>query len=269
MSITFPSSPTTGQTAAVNGRTYSWNGSAWDLVANVNEHAASHASGGADAITISAGQVSGLAAVATSGSAAALSAGTLSDARLSTNVLNTTMFAGWRNHPITAYDSIERNDCSSGFAATSTTQFWTFFTPAYSLTVTQMTMQQGNAASGITNARMGLYTMDNAGNGTLVARTAADPTLFSAANTSYTRVFDGTGGFPTSYTLVAGQRYAASFFITASAVGTTVGASVQQFLGTQTPRTIGSRNGVSDLVATQGSSQYIGNTSLAYWQRFS
>lgn len=57
MSITFPSSPTTGQTAAVNGRTYSWNGSAWDLVANVTGHAASHASGGADAIALAASQI--------------------------------------------------------------------------------------------------------------------------------------------------------------------------------------------------------------------
>ena len=51
MSISFPSSPAMGQTAAVNGRTYSWNGSAWDLVANVTGHAASHATGGSDAIT--------------------------------------------------------------------------------------------------------------------------------------------------------------------------------------------------------------------------
>jgi hypothetical protein len=80
--MTFPASPTSGQQATEGGRLYQWNGSnAWELVANVAGHAASHAVGGGDPLSLSASQVSGLASVATSGSAADLS-GTLNAARL-------------------------------------------------------------------------------------------------------------------------------------------------------------------------------------------
>jgi len=48
-------------------------------------HASSHASGGSDALTLASSQITGLASVATSGSAADLT-GTLADARLSSNV---------------------------------------------------------------------------------------------------------------------------------------------------------------------------------------
>jgi len=50
-------------------------------------HASSHSSGGTDALSLAASQITGLASVATSGSAADISTGTLSDSRLSTNVL--------------------------------------------------------------------------------------------------------------------------------------------------------------------------------------
>jgi hypothetical protein len=33
MALSFPASPTTGQTSTQNGRTYSWTGYAWELVA--------------------------------------------------------------------------------------------------------------------------------------------------------------------------------------------------------------------------------------------
>ena len=32
MPLNFPSNPTLNQTATINGRTYQWNGSAWNLV---------------------------------------------------------------------------------------------------------------------------------------------------------------------------------------------------------------------------------------------
>jgi len=58
MPFSFPSNPSIGQQSTQNGRVYSWTGSAWELVAT-----------------------SGLATVATSGSASDLSAGTLPSAR--------------------------------------------------------------------------------------------------------------------------------------------------------------------------------------------
>jgi hypothetical protein len=70
--MSFPASPTVGQQATVGGRTYAWTGYVWDLVANVAGHASTHAAAGSDPLTLSAAQVSGLATVATSGSAADL-----------------------------------------------------------------------------------------------------------------------------------------------------------------------------------------------------
>ena len=51
MSITFPSSPTAGQSVTQNGRNYVWSGSAWELYGNVAAHAATHGVGGSDPIT--------------------------------------------------------------------------------------------------------------------------------------------------------------------------------------------------------------------------
>jgi hypothetical protein len=62
MSITFPSSPTVGQSVTQNGRNYVWSGSAWELYGNVASHAATHAVGGSDPLTPAA-----IGAVARSG----------------------------------------------------------------------------------------------------------------------------------------------------------------------------------------------------------
>jgi hypothetical protein len=54
---------------------------------------------------------------------------------------------------------------------------------------------------------------------TLVAQTASDTTIGNVANTIYSRTFSTAGGFPASYSLVAGSRYAVGFLL----VGTTAG----------------------------------------------
>lgn len=85
--MSFPSSPTVGQTAVVNGRQYVWSGAAWDLAASVDGHAATHAAAGADPVTPAA---IGAAAATHTHSATDVTSGTLSDARLSANVVLTT-----------------------------------------------------------------------------------------------------------------------------------------------------------------------------------
>lgn len=57
MPLNFPSSPSVGQQSVQNGRTYSWDGYAWTLVANVSTHASTHASGGSDAVSLAASQI--------------------------------------------------------------------------------------------------------------------------------------------------------------------------------------------------------------------
>lgn len=62
MALSFPSSPTTNQQSTQNGRTYQWDGYAWNLVANVAGHASTHGASGADPVTIQTSQISDLAA---------------------------------------------------------------------------------------------------------------------------------------------------------------------------------------------------------------
>ena len=58
MSFSFPSSPTLNQTSVQNGRTYQWNGYAWDLASNIAGHASTHTSSGTDPLTLTSSQIS-------------------------------------------------------------------------------------------------------------------------------------------------------------------------------------------------------------------
>lgn len=62
--IDFPNSPTLNQTFSASGRTWKWNGTTWETVASTTiaptAHASSHASGGADAVTVAQSQVTDL-----------------------------------------------------------------------------------------------------------------------------------------------------------------------------------------------------------------
>lgn len=60
MALSFPSSPTVGQTSTQNGRQYTWSGYAWELSSNVAGHGSTHGSSGSDPVTIAAGQITGL-----------------------------------------------------------------------------------------------------------------------------------------------------------------------------------------------------------------
>jgi hypothetical protein len=201
----------------------------WDLVANVAGHAAMHASAGSDPLTLSAAQVSGLAPLATSGSAADLS-GTLADARLSGNVTLNANLRWAMQTTATAIDWLPRGHGTVGNAVVASGNLvLTFFTSPYSFTATTLTFATGNAAtSGLSLCRFGLFTVaetitDNitlsTPSVTLVARTASDTTIGNVTNTLFSRTFNTTGGYPASYDIVAGTRYAAGLII----VGTTVG----------------------------------------------
>lgn len=77
----------------------------------------------------------------------------------------------------------------------------------------------GTAASGLSLARMGLYTVDSSTNvATLVARTASDTTLWASTFTTYARALATAGGYPASYAVTRGSWYAFGVI----AVGTTM-----------------------------------------------
>jgi hypothetical protein len=127
---------------------------------------------------------------------------------------NTATLSSSRDDYITAdyvdMSTLPRNISSASLVFASGTTNFTFFTPVQGGPVSQISIASGSRASvSLTLCRIGLYTYDfNTDECTLVARTASDTTLFNTINTLYTRSFNTTGGYPASYTLVAGQRYA-------------------------------------------------------------
>ncbi len=196
--------------------------------------------------------------------------GTLADARLSSNVLLASALAA-RHHQTTSFiDAVDRNCLTTAVPPVSNAVYWTFFTPAYTLTITQIAFACTTAASGVTLCRYGLYTADAAGNATLVARTASDTTIFSASNSVFTRSLDGsTGGYPASYTLTAGTRYAVAICIAASNTGAVSASPSPGVLAALSPRVQGVRTGANDILTSQGSGQYNGTVAHVYWARLS
>ncbi len=241
--------------------TTSWNGlNDKPTTFTPTSHASSHAAAGSDPLTLSAAQVSGLAAVATSGSAADLS-GTLADARLSGNVVTNATFLSRLSMPTTAVETFPRMALSF-LIATSGNVLYSFFTPLTTLTVSQVTMLSGGtAASGLSLARMGLVTYDEAtGTATLVARVASDTSLFAATRTAYTRSFDTAGGFPATYTLQAGTRYGVALLCIGTTMPTIQGNSGLAEMSALTPRLTAIRTSQSDLstvTATGAQSQVL------------
>jgi hypothetical protein len=74
-------------------------------------------------------------------------------------------------------------------------------------------MINGTAQVSATVIRMGLCTVAANGDLTLVARTANDLTIFATLNSNNLRAFDTTGGYPASYSLQAGVRYAFTYLV--------------------------------------------------------
>jgi hypothetical protein len=205
--------------------------------------------------------VSGLATVATSGSAADLSAGTLADARLSSNVVTAAALHARLSMPTAAVETFPRMAISF-LAITSGNTIYSFFTPLTTVTVSQVTvLSGGTAASGLTLARIGLFTYDEStGTATLVARIASDTTLFTATRTAYTRTFDTAGSFPSSYQLVAGTRYGVAVLCVGTTMPTIEGNSGLAEMSALTPRLSALRTSQSDLstgTATNAQSQVI------------
>lgn len=80
------------------------------------------------------------------------------------------------------------------------------------------TRTRGTAATSVTAARMGLFTIDSSTNvATLVARTANDTSLWGATFTQYTRTLDTAGGYPSSYDVVRGSWYGFGMIVISTA----------------------------------------------------
>lgn len=175
--------------------------------------------------------------------------------------------AGNQNQSLSVVDVTPRSGNSSA-TLTSGNVYFTFFTPMWSSTVNSISVASATVlTSGTSLIRFGLYTFNDAtGEATLVARTASSTTIFNSANTLATLLFSTTGGFPSTYTLVPGTRYALGVIVVASTPGSVYTANPQPLvLSSLSPRTTGVVGGQTDLPTTTTVSSA---SSVAVWGRF-
>jgi hypothetical protein len=146
--------------------------------------------------------------------------------------------------------------------------YFTFFTPLRDLLVSSIRMASaGSSTSGATLIRFGLYQFDGT-TATLKAWTANDPSIFSVPQTVYQRNFTSAGGYPTSFFIEKGKRYAVAVIVIASSPGNAYlnSGAAPIAINTMEPRMTGIHAGHSDLQATNTT---FSNTSTAFWARLS
>jgi hypothetical protein len=185
----------------------------------------------------------------------------------SLSTVSQAFFRGYEHNSTTSLDIPSRTHVNATTAVTTNITYFSFFTATEALTVSNISFSSGSSpASGVTLVRFGLYTFDGT-TATLVARTNNDSSRFTVANTVYTGALDSTGGFPTSYNLVAGQRYAVAVVVVASTTpqlaSVAFGAASTAIMALS-PRVVGFAGSTSDLPATRNSFSGI---THAYWSR--
>lgn len=149
--------------------------------------------------------------------ASALASGTLSDARLSANVVLTgdsRLLAFDRDRSGARYDIYNRGFNPVGNIPGAGRGILSFFSVPSNITISSLVAVTFSAAS-VASAfgRMGLYSFDGT-TVTMLARTAADQTLFNSSNTVFTRSLSPEGGYPEIITLTPDARYALGLFST-------------------------------------------------------
>ncbi len=180
--------------------------------------------------------------------AGSISTGTLSDARLSSNIATYASVASYLNNPTGVVDIYPRGESSSGSVVLNNGSLALhFFTPMQNISVSRITIPTGAVAAVTTTfAQFGLYSF-NETTATLLARCDSDNTLFAAINTLYTRSFSTTGGYPASYTLQAGTRYGIGLLVIATTMPQFAGKGVAQGAIALTPRLTSAVSGQSSL----------------------
>jgi hypothetical protein len=144
----------------------------------------------------------------------------------------------------TGESTMHRRVATSTVVAAATGVFLaTFFTAKKTETTTQVRMKTGGTAAAATPTlvRIGLYTVDGAGAGTLVASTVSDTALFAGTFTAYTK------SWAVAYAKVAGQRYAHGVITVSGAATPTFIGSAGQGDNTTAPRLHGTLTGQTDL----------------------
>lgn len=155
------------------------------------------------------------------------------------------------NRRILTLESFDRAIGWGSFTLVSGRGNFVYRTAEENFMASKIGIYNSNPASGLTLARMGLYTIDLTTSAlTLVARTANDLTIGNSA--SQERSFDTTGGFPATYQIRENTRYAMAIL----EVGTTPSgpasiSGINSGISALPPRMAGAFGGLSDLTVSQ------------------
>jgi len=144
-----------------------------------------------------------------------------------------------------------------------------YFTPLVNKTVTSIMIVGGNpAAANPSMIRFALYTADENDSLTMVARTANQLSLFEFTNSYNTGAFVAGGGFPNSYNLVAGTRYALGvIFVGSVAPGVYLAYNNPPVtLTSLAPRITSAIGAQTDLPTTVDYTTF-SNTTIGIWAR--
>lgn len=179
----------------------------------------------------------------------------------------------WSGQSSTALDIMPRWTVNSSSTISNGTVYFYYFTPLFNFTATNISMSSAEIASaGATLARMGVYSVNPSTQTlSLVARTESDTTLFQSTNTVYTKAFNTTGGYPSTYSFVAGTRYAASVILvgqtTDAKLASSGSAGYSQIAGLS-PKMVASVSSESDLGTTITNANATASNNAPVWVRF-
>jgi len=135
---------------------------------------------------------------------------------------------------------------TSEIAGTSGRLWVPYFTAIVDTPITKLAVSvTGTAAVGTTLARLALFTVATDESITKVAQTASDTTLGANTYNVYERVLSTVGGFPASYTLLAGTRYALGYLHVATTVPTVSGVYLIDYAGPTAVRIIDAQTDIA------------------------
>ena len=189
----------------------------------------------------------------------------------SNRVTTNDIIRGYNHTPVGSIDTANR----IYFTGTATplgasAAYYTFFTATDTINASSISLYSTNAVA-TTAWRYGLYTVSNSdlasASLTLVARSASTSITTTAGGLT-TKAFDTTGGFPASYTLTAGTRYAIGIYTVGATTVAIVQNQIVAYNTTTTPRLAVSQTAQSDLSSAFSASAlggYVGYT----WYRIS
>ena len=128
-----------------------------------------------------------------------------------------------------------------------------YFTPISNFTLNSFSLACLTESVDATHIRIGLYSVSSLDSSlSLLARTDSDTSLFSASNTKYTKTLGTSGGYPSTYSLIAGNRYAVGiiFLSQSQNVELISTANIYQDILLPTNKNIASVSGELDLPIT-------------------